>query len=671
MSIKGKISLGITLLAIILTGLYFINKLYLSPDNFLRQIYLVPKDAIYIIETNDPIGNWQKFSKSDPWQYLKAQPKMEEIGTMANTLDSLLRNNTNLFNLLGKRNLMISAHQTRKSTYDFLFLVDLQKSSKIESLKDQMENLFKAGDFRVTSRKFNNEKILELYNPADKTTLYMAFISNHMICSFTGLLIEKSIQEKEDPAIGRDLYFLDVEPKLSNSGLCRIYINYKYLNDYLTMMMGMADDNLRAMCHSLSYTGLDFHANDEMLSLKGYTNLSDATEDSYLPALMHSGSHKLTAHKILSDRTAFFLTMGFDDANRFMDNVENVLKQDDLSYKEFQKNKERIESFLGIDIRKNFLGWMEGEVVFAQNTPGTLGRQNEFVAVIKMKDKKEALTNLDFIEERIRKRTPAKFKTIDYEGFSVHYLEMKGFFRLLFGKMFDDLNKPYYTIIDDYAVFSNSTATLLSMIEDYRLGQTLEKDKIFQRFMDEFNGKSSIFAYTNTIKFFPLMKEFMNAATWKDLQTNQPFVVCFPQTAFQLTGDKNNMFDTRFIAQFAIPPIQEEIPATEEEEPLDFSLREDTLQALELFYIEKMQGNIYTEFYDDGAIKSKSEIKNGIKHGKYLSFCPSGKLQSKGQFKNNKKDGTWEFYNEEGKMIYKEKWKNGAFEKVIEKGNNN
>ena len=44
---------------------------------------------------------------------------------------------------------------------------------------------------------------------------------------------------------------------------------------------------------------------------------------------------------------------------------------------------------------------------------------------------------------------------------------MKGFFRLFFGGLFDKFEKPYYTYVDDYVVFSNKASSLLSFVEDY------------------------------------------------------------------------------------------------------------------------------------------------------------------------------------------------------------
>ena len=57
---------------------------------------------------------------------------------------------------------------------------------------------------------------------------------------------------------------------------------------------------------------------------------------------------------------------------------------------------------------------------------------------------------------------------------------MKGFFRLFFGKLFDKFEKPYYTYVDDYVVFSNKAASLLSFVEDYEQKNLLKDNPGFK-----------------------------------------------------------------------------------------------------------------------------------------------------------------------------------------------
>jgi hypothetical protein len=166
-----------------------------------------------------------------------------------------------------------------------------------------------------------------------------------------------------------------------------------------------------------------------------------------------------------------------------------------------------------------------------------------------------------------------------------------------------------------------------------------------------------------------LWKNFVAASTWKDIQANRNFIQCFPQAGFQLAADKT-VFDTRIIAEFQEPEPNEErlidvdIDAEIEDEN-EFSSQEedDALNSLQLFYVEKMTGNVYTEFYDDGAVKSKVEIKNGIRNGKYKEFYPNGKLKTYGKYKNNQKHRIWHYYDENEGLLRKEKWQKGVLVK--------
>src|SRR3546814_17543685 len=115
---------------------------------------------------------------------------------------------------------------------------------------------------------------------------------------------------------------------------------------------------------------------------------------------------------------------------------------------------------------------MEGEIAFAQNEPGNLGRQQEFIVAIKANDIDDARKHLDFVKDQVRRNTPLKFDAINYQGYEINYLELSGFFRLFFGKMFERLERPFYTIVADYVFFCNNTKKLLNLVEDQRTEKT-------------------------------------------------------------------------------------------------------------------------------------------------------------------------------------------------------
>src|SRR5688500_10860116 len=61
---------------------------------------LVPADAIYCITTDDPINTWKEISGSGTWTHLQRNAYFASLTSSANTLDSVIRDNDLLFDLI-------------------------------------------------------------------------------------------------------------------------------------------------------------------------------------------------------------------------------------------------------------------------------------------------------------------------------------------------------------------------------------------------------------------------------------------------------------------------------------------------------------------------------------------------------------------------------------------
>lgn len=64
-------------------------------------------------------------------------------------------------------------------------------------------------------------------------------------------------------------------------------------------------------------------------------------------------------------------------------------------------------------------------------------------------------------------------------------------------------------------------------------------------------------------------------------------------------------------------------------------------------------------YYENGKIKSISEMKDGLMHGKHEFYYPSGNLQSRGNYFMGKANGLLEHFYESGKLESKAYWLNG------------
>ncbi|MDH6303585.1 hypothetical protein M2459_000481 [Parabacteroides sp. PF5-5] len=659
-NITGKILItaGIVLALYLL---YSVGHIFLSPDRNIQQIYLIPEDAAFIIQSASPVDDWKTLSNSEPFKALTKAKSFEEITRHVEMMDSVIRSNKTMLSLVGKRDMLISIHKTRGADWDFLLALDMQKTSKLALLKNQIELVLKMTDFTVTNRTYNGINILEMRDPQTREILYGAFVDNHFIASYTSKLVEASIDAKETPKIGLNPAFIEADRLVANKGLYRIFINYANLPSFLSIYLGGKNEYIEQFANAMDFAGLYFQTAKDKMETKGYTLLKE-NADPYVAAMLNSGKQRMKAQEILSARTALFTHIGLNDLSTFVRELERILSTDNQAlYTSYTDSKKRIEKLSGISLDEHFLSWMSGEFAITQLEPGLLGSEPELILAIGTKDIDDARRNMDFIEKKIKSRTPIKVKTVEYKGFEVNYVEMKGFFRLFFGGIFDSFEKPYYTFIDDYVIFSNKAASLLSFIEDYEQKNLLKNDPGFKQV--GLSNSSTFCLYADMHKFYPQLRGMLNNATWSDLQANKELLYSFPYWAMQISGEGQSAhlhhlmtFKPYEPQQTSVTIDSDEIDREDSEMNEDAQTEKEIMSELKRFYVEKFQGNVLREFYADGQLQSESEVKDGKRHGRYREYYENGKLRVRGKFVNNRPKGTWKYYTEEGSFERKEKF---------------
>jgi hypothetical protein len=240
---------------------------------------------------------------------------------------------------------------------------------------------------------------------------------------------------------------------------------------------------------------------------------------------------------------------------------------------------------------------------------------------------------------------------VEYKNYEINYIELKGFFKLFFGKWFEKFETPYYTFVGDYVVFSTRSASLLSLIEDYEQGNLLSGDAGFQRALGRVNNASTIFAYVDMPKFYGQLPALLTPEAWAGVSTHREVLYSFPQWVFQLAdeGQRSSLQFTLDYEPWVEPPIEVvEDPATEEGDEAGEQTERELMSELKRFYVEQFEGNVLREFYPSGALQSEAEVKEGRRHGRYREYYESGALRLRGRYASGQPRGTWKYYTEEG-----------------------
>lgn len=673
---KKRYLFPLIFLVLLIGGAFFATKYFIGDStSTLKGLSLVPQDAVFILETDEPVENWKIISKSEPWLFLQTNNYFADLTSGANYVDSLINSNNTILGGLGSRQVIISAHMYTEKDCDFLYVLDLENISKIAGLASGFLN--KIDGFKTTRTEVNGVSLYEMYDLESKESLYLSFIENLLLCSYQRSLIINSIAAYQAPGLSVNADFVEVFNEVDGDDLFRAYVQYDFLDDYLGGFLAEENDYVKSISEDLTFTGLSFNYDEKntLLSFDGVTKLTkDST--SYLSLIAAAGSSKFSFDQVVSKRVASAVSLGLGDFESFFDSFLEMEKKQGNG-EEYEKNMRNLEKFLKISIKDNFVSWIGDEITFVETQPVGLGKENEYAVFLKSNDIEKAIENLDYIGNQIRKRTPVKFKGIHYGGREIKFMSVKGMFKLMMGDLFGKIEKPYYTTLDDFVVFSNHPQTIKNIIDDFNNKEVLVNEDSYKNFKEELSIKSSILMYVNTPVAYSNLTSLTDSETKNDVRDNKKYFDAFPHIAFQLV-ENGDEFETKVVVDYLgkeqVDEMKKDLELDTQEKRINgdaksikvsdstkenISLKEVEATALikvENIILDDLDANVQETTYDSGELKLVVGIKNGLKHGSYREYSKSGSLIVKGKYRNDKKVGTWRYYTDEGDLKRKKRY---------------
>jgi len=652
-----------------LLGLFVLYLCYLayifilSPKTNLQSIYLIPKDAVFIIESEQPVESWEKVSKSKAWHHLKKNDYFSELTENIQKVDTVFNDNHKLFEFFDNRSLFISIHMISPKDYGIFYVLDLKRIAKLQLLKTYLNTLLDDG-YVLSKRTYHEHEILEVHDRESKETMYLSFIKNQLVASYTHTLVEASIDQYNEPVLGRNLNFLEINQKVGHEDLFRLYTQYHYFDDYIKMYSDKPSDWVQRVSENFLFSGFYFDLDENStLTANGYTNISDVNEY-YLEALQKSGTAERSIPQIAPNTTALYMSYGFDSFAEFYKNFEIVQQNDPEQFESYQAGITKVEKFLKIDVKENFVSWIGDEIAVLQIKSHINQGKNDLALVLKANDAEDAKTNLDFVVEQIRKKTPVKFKAVNYKEHEINFLSIKGFFKMLLGGRFDEFDKPYFTQIDDYIIFSDNPNTLKGIIDKVVARETLSTSKEFKSFDEKFDSESTMFVYSNVPLLFDNMYALADAPTKQRMRKNKDFIICFAQVGLQLTPE-DDLFESRLVLNYqdveelkkktinSAKTSTKPVPKTQNSATTKIT---DAVFDLGPIYPNDLNANSFSKTYTNGNIRFEVDLKDGLKHGRYEEFYSDGTRKIRGRFRDDEQVGTWRYYDQEGNQVYKKRF---------------
>ncbi len=724
-----KFLLWLVVLAIFAVVGYVLYLRYFVNLKRFEAFNAVPKDAFIIVETSDLFKAYDQLTQSDLWKHLLKTEYFADIARDLENTDKYLRSTHLPESFFKDRKLIVSLH-TIGSTWDLLYIADLKDLGKISRQLDPvLSNVpgYKTFKIRYSPDKKHNfviYKLVYLKNQYEK--LYVSLTNNLLIFSYNLNLVKKSINSLNGKHWQTDTAFQEIVKTMPGRGLFKIYVNFHYLDDFVGTFQSHTDDIVKLLSEGLNYAVFDLDFQNNMLSLEGYAGAD--TQTVYLSTLLKMQPALVTGYEIMSDHTAAALSLNFKDYADFYDNLmKDYAKQYPQEAKDIEKALNALEKISGININEDIFSWIGDEIWICKLSPDFNERAEDLVIIIRPTDIDLAKDRLNTLMKKLKKVTPFKFKTINYKGYEISYLQISGFFNLFFGKLFKDIDKPYYTFIDDYVVFSNAPIVLERVIDDYITGYTLRKEPKFRDFMAEFASKANFTTFIITPTLYQTLYYYANAEDKRFLRENKELINSFYLIGLQLISKKDKFkilvkakYDPDIKLEFLVHQLEKETEIErllQQIDSLEFKIKlNDTLpgysgeitiyypgtknihyegkiqngqpvglwrayyksgnlQMTQLFGLNGRLTGIVQFFYDNKSNSKLAEfpIEDDIINGTLIEYYPNGAKKAEIQYKDGKKNGKAYYYYPSGKIKilgnYKDGKKHGKWTYYDEQGN--
>ena len=644
MSTRKKIFL-IIIITVILAVISFVAYIWFTKSKTRDPFTAIPSDAIYIIETTDLTEGWTTISNSKMWKHIRTNPHFDKVSKNAALLDSLIKGNTTMDMLFSNRQLLVSAHMISGNDYDFLFVVNMKQASKVLFVKDYIKSIISEFGYSMSKRNYEGSEIIELTNDKTLEVLYITFIDNLFVGSYSPILVEKSIKQKDKNNWTKNKEFQSVSSEISSRKLFNFYFNYSLLPKYMSVYLPEENDLVNAISQSIQFSAFNVNFEDERLSMSGYTNLPDSVS-SYLKSLINVAPGKANGYKIASDKTALYLSMCFENFDDFYKNLtEEFSKENSNNYENYSDAVKKVEKFFKINMHDVFFNWIGNEISFIKLKPIANAKEDDICILIQAKDIDDAKKGMGLMASQVKKRSPLKFEEITYKNYKINYLDIKGFFKTFFGKLFGKLTKPYFTYIDDYVIFSNSPSTLMHMIDDYQNGKTLAKNNEFAMFKDNFENKSNITIFIRMPEMYSHLFYYSNAEKRKGIHDNKDLILSFSKVGLQLISS-GKIFKTNIVIEHNEDELYNEQLEKFDNAAEELFLNEyDSLDFKPQLSSDQLSndGSLEIKFNND-QIKYEGTISNSNIDGIFHTYYEDGNLESSVNYKEGKVIGKAIFY---------------------------
>ncbi len=501
-----------------------------------NAISAIPTDASVIVESKKINSVWKKISETNIiWEELLGINSVAQLKNDILSIDSLLKENKDISDVLNNHSVFISFHQIENKNFELLTVFSLPDLTYQNKVDDFLKNA--NGGKEIVYENYQEEK-LGVINHHYK--IYFSCIDGTLVFSKNKNLLQKSIiQFKNGKSITANKDYLKIINSAGKSVDASVFVNYKNLSLSISSHIGSSKKGgLKILSAFSDFSGWDISIKPNAVLCNGFTYANDSINN-FLSVFKNQTPQKLEIAKVLPSKSVFFVTYGISNKQLFFTNYENYLSPS--AQKKQNQFFETNNSRYAIDLKKEMRKCVDNELAFVITENKEEGQYNSF-AILHSADIEGSEARINMLNELVSQKDEIKSDSTHYKSHALYHLVLNDLLTNSFGNIFESIDNGYYTTLDNYIVFSNSFESLKYFIDEFESNKTLSNDKNYKMFSDNTSSDASFYLYSSISKSIGLYSDYLSEELKQTLLDKKELFKKFEAFSVQFSTSSNNLF---------------------------------------------------------------------------------------------------------------------------------
>lgn len=539
-----KILSGIIVALCIAGGIYWFTYIKEIKTPVSSGINAIPMDAAVILESKQSVTGWNKLATSQMWDELMGTTTGKKLNAQARYIDSLLRSSPSIAQLLVNQSIFISAHSSGTNAFDFLFVYSLPNLSYQSPVNDFLK---KVNNNKEPFIRTYDDTDIHIIHPPNRDSLSFTLLHGILMMSTNQTLVEDAIRQlKSGISFSTNPDFSKVISTAGKNVDGNFYVNYKKLPSLLhNFVSPTLHDATLGLSDFADYSGWDLTVKSNALLFSGFTQANDSS-NSFLNLFAKQEPEEIELTRIIPSKTALLLFFGISDVKLFHRNYKTYLNYKQKS-QQYEQYVNEINKKYRINVERGFLDWIKNEIALVITDPSSASVAENSYAVMQTTNIKDADKLLNAMVDSVCLKNGDRKDTIHDGEYTITRLNLPGVLAHLFGWQFDKIKANYFTSVDDYIVFANSSIALKNFIHDFEKNKTLEKDNNYRTFMENISGEANIYVYASLPRLLGVANGFLQQELATDATNQQDKLKKFDKFGLQFSTNKKLFYSSACI----------------------------------------------------------------------------------------------------------------------------